>query len=55
MCKLNWNVYHMQIMEGDLCRRLLRAGIKGLRANRRQPGRQEPGTGEIAYWRVYKN
>ena len=22
MCKLNWDVYHMQIMEGDLCRRL---------------------------------
>ena len=55
MCKLNWDVYHMQIMEGDLCRRLRegwdQVGYVQIADN---PGRQEPGTGEIAYWRVYQ-
>lgn len=34
--KINWDLYHMQIREGDLC------------------GRNEPGTGEIHYNRVFK-
>ena len=55
MCKLNWDVYHMQIMEGDLCRRLRegwdQVGYVQIADN---PGRQEPGTGEIAYWRFYQ-
>ena len=55
MCKLNWDVYHMQIMEGDLCRRLRegwdQVGYVQIADN---PGRKEPGTGEIAYWRGYQ-
>ena len=48
--RLQYDIYHMQIMEGDLARtieRLLpRIGHMQLADN---PGRNEPGTGEIAY------
>ncbi len=55
MCKINWDLYHMQITEGDLCRRLREGydqlGYLQLADN---PGRNEPGTGEIYYNRVLK-
>ena len=48
--KLQYDIYHMQIMEGDLARRiealLPRIGHLQLADN---PGRNEPGTGEINY------
>jgi hydroxypyruvate isomerase len=48
--KLQYDIYHMQIMEGDLARRiealLPRIGHVQLADN---PGRHEPGTGEINY------
>lgn len=55
MVKLNWDLYHMHISEGDLCRRLKegfdQVGYLQLADN---PGRHEPGTGEIYYPRVLK-
>lgn len=53
--KINWDLYHMQISEGDLCGRL-REGFDqvGYLQLADHPGRREPGTGEIAYWRVLK-
>jgi len=53
--KLNWDLYHMQISEGDLCGRL-REGFDqvGYIQLADHPGRREPGTGEIAYGRVMK-
>ena len=55
MVKINWDLYHMQITEGDLCRRLRegydQVGYLQLADN---PGRREPGTGEINYSRVFK-
>ncbi len=53
--KINWDLYHMQISEGDLCRRL-REGFDqvGYIQIADNPGRMEPGTGEISYARVYK-
>ena len=48
--KLQYDIYHMQIMEGDLARsiarHLPRIGHVQLADN---PGRHEPGTGEINY------
>jgi hydroxypyruvate isomerase len=53
--KINWDLYHMQITEGDLCRRLRegfdQVGYLQLADN---PGRNEPGTGEVNYARVLK-
>lgn len=53
--KINWDLYHMHITEGDLCRRLRegfdQVGYLQLADN---PGRNEPGTGEIYYPRVLK-
>lgn len=53
--KINWDLYHMQISEGDLCRRLKegfdQVGYLQLADN---PGRHEPGTGEINYARVLR-
>lgn len=53
--KINWDLYHMQISEGDLSRRLRegfdQVGYLQLADN---PGRNEPGTGEIHYNRVLK-
>jgi hydroxypyruvate isomerase len=48
--KLQYDIYHMQVMEGDLARtietHLARIGHMQLADN---PGRHEPGTGEINY------
>jgi hydroxypyruvate isomerase len=48
--KLQYDIYHMQIMEGDLARSIERLlpsiGHVQIADN---PGRHEPGTGEIAY------
>jgi len=55
--KINWDLYHMQITEGDLCGRLAE-GMKAKQIGYLQladhPGRHEPGTGEIHYNRVLK-
>lgn len=53
--KINWDLYHMQISEGDLCGRL-RDGFDqlGYVQIADHPGRHEPGTGEIHYNRVLK-
>jgi hydroxypyruvate isomerase len=52
-CKINWDLYHMQIEEGDLCGHL-REGFDqvGYLQLADHPGRNEPGTGEIRYNRV---
>jgi len=54
-CKINWDFYHMQISEGDLCGHL-REGFAevGYLQLADHPGRHEPGTGEIEYSRVLK-
>jgi len=53
--KINWDLYHMQISEGDLCGHL-REGFEqvGYLQLADHPGRCEPGTGEIHYNRVLK-
>jgi hydroxypyruvate isomerase len=53
--KINWDLYHMQISEGDLCGRM-REGFDqiGYLQLADHPGRREPGTGEINYSRVLK-
>ena len=55
--KINWDLYHMQITEGDLCGRL-REGFAAGQVDYLQladnPGRHEPGTGEVHYNRVLK-
>jgi hydroxypyruvate isomerase len=53
--KINWDLYHMHISEGDLCGHL-REGWKqvGYLQLADHPGRHEPGTGEIHYNRVLK-
>lgn len=53
--KINWDLYHMQISEGDLCGRL-RDGFDqvGYLQLADHPGRNEPGTGEIHYNRVLR-
>lgn len=55
MVKINWDLYHMQISEGDLCGRL-RDGFDqvGYLQLADHPGRKEPGTGEIRYQRVLR-
>jgi hydroxypyruvate isomerase len=55
MVKINWDLYHMQISEGDLCGHL-RDGFDqvGYIQLADHPGRHEPGTGEIQYARVFK-
>jgi len=55
MVKINWDLYHMQISEGDLCGRL-KDGIDqvGYLQLADHPGRHEPGTGEIHYNRVLR-
>jgi hydroxypyruvate isomerase len=54
--KLQYDVYHMQIMEGDLMRSIERLlpwiGHIQIADN---PGRNEPGTGEIAFERVLRH
>ncbi len=51
--KINWDLYHLQITEGDLCGRL-REGFAhvGYVQIADTPGRHEPGTGEVNYTRV---
>ena len=51
--KINWDLYHMQLSEGDLCGHL-RDGFDqlGYAQVADTPGRCEPGTGEINYARV---
>lgn len=55
MVKINWDLYHMQISEGDLCGRL-KDGFDqvGYLQLADHPGRNEPGTGEIFYPRVLR-
>ncbi len=55
--KINWDLYHMQITEGDLCGHLaegIAAGQIGYLQLADHPGRTEPGTGEVHYNRVLK-
>jgi hydroxypyruvate isomerase len=53
--KINWDLYHMQITEGDLCRRL-REGVRhlGYLQVADNPGRNELGTGEVHWPRVFQ-
>ena len=53
--KINWDFYHMQISEGDLCGRL-REGFDqlGYAQLADHPGRNQPGTGEVYYPRVLR-
>ncbi|HVS17070.1 MAG TPA: TIM barrel protein [Planctomycetota bacterium] len=53
--KINWDLYHQQITEGDLCGHL-REGFDavGYVQLADHPGRHEPGTGEIHYNRVLR-
>jgi hydroxypyruvate isomerase len=53
--KINWDLYHMQIAEGDLCGRL-KEGFAwcGYLQLADHPGSNEPGTGEINYSRVLR-
>lgn len=53
--KINWDLYHMQITEGDLCGRLKEGFDQvGYLQLADHPGRHEPGTGEVHYNRVLK-
>jgi hydroxypyruvate isomerase len=53
--KLNWDLYHMQITEGDLCGHLNEGwDYIGYLQLADHPGRNEPGTGEIHYNRVLR-
>lgn len=53
--KINWDLYHMQIVDGDLCMKMRDGwdyiGYLQLADN---PGRHEPGTGEVNYTRVFQ-
>ena len=53
--KINWDLYHMQLAEGDLCGRL-KDGLDQLAYVQvaDTPGRKEPGTGEIHWPRVLR-
>lgn len=55
MVKINWDLYHAHISEGDLCGHL-KDGIDqlGYAQIADHPGRNEPGTGEIYYPRVMR-
>jgi hydroxypyruvate isomerase len=53
--KINWDLYHMHISEGDLCGHLREGWDQmGYLQLADHPGRNEPGTGEIHYNRVLK-
>ena len=55
MVKINWDLYHMHISEGDLCGRMKEGFDQvGYLQVADHPGRHEPGTGEIHYNRVLK-
>jgi len=53
--KIAWDLYHLQIDEGDLCGRM-KDGFSeiGYFQFADHPGRHEPGTGEISYSRVFR-
>ncbi len=55
MVKINWDLYHCHISEGDLCGHL-KDGFDqlGYAQVADHPGRTEPGTGEIHYARVMR-
>lgn len=51
--KINWDLYHMQISEGDLCGHVREGWDQiGYFQLADTPGRHEPGTGEVRYNRV---
>lgn len=53
--KINWDLYHMQISEGDLCGHLAEGFDQlGYVQLADHPGRNEPGTGEIHFNRVLR-
>ncbi|NOT31065.1 MAG: TIM barrel protein [Planctomycetes bacterium] len=53
--KVNWDLYHAQLAEGDLCGHLADGFDQlGYAQVADTPGRNEPGTGEIHYPRVLK-
>jgi len=53
--KINWDLYHMHISEGDLCGHLREGWDQiGYLQLADHPGRNEPGTGEIHYNRVLR-
>ncbi|MBI3838381.1 MAG: TIM barrel protein [Planctomycetia bacterium] len=53
--KINWDLYHMHISEGDLCGHLKEGFDQiGYLQVADHPGRHEPGTGEIYYPRVLR-
>jgi hydroxypyruvate isomerase len=53
--KINWDLYHMHISEGDLCGHLKEGFDQlGYVQIADHPGRKEPGTGEIYYPRVFR-
>lgn len=55
MVKINWDLYHCHISEGDLCGHLRDGKDQlGYVQLADHPGRTEPGTGEIHYPRVLK-
>ena len=55
MVKINWDLYHMHISEGDLCGHLKEGFDQvGYLQVADHPGRHEPGTGEIHYNRVLR-
>jgi hydroxypyruvate isomerase len=53
--KVNWDLYHAQLSEGDLCGHLVEGFDQlGYAQVADTPGRNEPGTGEIYYPRVLR-
>lgn len=53
--KVNWDLYHAQLAEGDLCGHLVEGFDQlGYAQVADAPGRNEPGTGEIHYPRVLR-
>lgn len=53
--RLQYDLYHMQIMEGDLTRTLQRLMPRiGHIQFADNPGRHEPGTGEINFWSIFQ-
>lgn len=54
LLKMLFDVYHMQLQEGDLCGHLRACGSQlGHVHVADAPGRHEPGTGEINYHRIF--
>jgi len=53
--KICWDLYHMAIMEGDLCRHI-QEGFEHIAYFQiaDNPGRNDPGTGEVNYARVMR-